>query len=98
MIVPLLTGSGIRIKILEAMAMGKIVISTTIGASGLDAIAGEHLFIADTAEEFIRAIQKIEDTPLLLKAMGERARRFVTENFDNLATTKKLISFYKEQL
>jgi len=98
MIVPLLTGSGIRIKILEAMAMGKIVISTTIGASGLDAIAGEHLFIADTAEEFIRAIQLIEDTPLLLKAMGERARRFVTENFDNLATTKKLISFYREQL
>ena len=98
MIVPLLSGSGIRVKILEAMAMGKIVISTSTGASGLNAIAGDHLFIADTPKEFIRVIQMMEDSPSLLKDMGDRARRFVTENFDNLAITKNLISFYKEPL
>jgi glycosyltransferase involved in cell wall biosynthesis len=98
MIVPLLSGSGIRVKILEAMAMGKTVISTSIGAAGLDAIGGEHLFIADTAQQFIHILQLIKDQPQLLKATGEKARRFVIENFDNLAITKKLNSFYKEHL
>jgi glycosyltransferase involved in cell wall biosynthesis len=98
MIVPLLTGSGIRIKILEAMAMGKIVISTRIGAGGLEARHGEHLFLADTPAEYVSIIENLQNGQYRLQNMGLRARQFVTENFDILALSEKLISFYKEQL
>jgi glycosyltransferase involved in cell wall biosynthesis len=98
MIVPLLRGSGIRIKILEAMAMGKVVISTSMGAAGLEARNGEHLYLADTAAEYISVLDKLKARPDLLRATGTKARQFVRENFDILALSEKLISFYKEQL
>ncbi|GAA2432929.1 glycosyltransferase family 4 protein [Streptomyces glaucus] len=53
-VVPLRVGSGSRIKILEAFAHGVPVVSTTIGAEGLDVVAGEHLAVADTAEDLAR--------------------------------------------
>jgi glycosyltransferase involved in cell wall biosynthesis len=98
MIVPLLTGSGIRIKILEAMAMGKTVISTTIGASGLEAKDGEHLFLADSPEDYIKVLEILTDQEGMLHKTGLKARQFVKENFDILALSEKLIAFYKEQL
>ena len=98
MIVPLLTGSGIRIKILEAMAMGKTVISTRIGAGGLQAEHGFHLFLADTPAEYIRVIEDLQTQQDQLRRIGSQARQFVIENFDILALSEKLISFYKEQL
>ncbi len=98
MIVPLLTGSGIRIKILEAMAMGKTVISTRIGAGGLEAIHGEHLFLADTPAEYVGILENLQTRQDNLQNMGLKARQFVKENFDILVLSEKLISFYKEQL
>ncbi|MCK4854091.1 MAG: glycosyltransferase family 4 protein, partial [Bacteroidales bacterium] len=98
MIVPLLTGSGIRIKILEAMAMGKTVISTRIGAGGLEAMDGEHLFLADTPAEYVRILENLQTRQDHLQNMGLKARQFVKENFDILVLSEKLISFYKEQL
>jgi glycosyltransferase involved in cell wall biosynthesis len=98
MIVPLLTGSGIRIKILEAMAMGKTVISTRIGAGGLEAMSGEHLYLADTPAEYVSILEDLQTQQDDLHIMGKKARQFVTENFDILALSGKLISFYKEQL
>jgi glycosyltransferase involved in cell wall biosynthesis len=68
MVVPLLSGGGTRIKILEAMAMGVPVVSTTIGAEGLEMTAGEHLLIADTPRDFADA------TIRLLESPGERTR------------------------
>lgn len=98
MIVPLLTGSGIRIKILEAMAMGKTVISTSIGAGGLEAKHGEHLFLADTPAEYVSILENLQTRQDHLQNMGLKARQFVKENFDILVLSEKLISFYKEQL
>ena len=98
MIVPLLTGSGIRIKILEAMAMGKTVISTTIGASGIKAMHGEHLFLADSPAEFVTVLEYLRTRQDHLQKMGAKANQFVKENFDILVLSEKLISFYKEQL
>jgi glycosyltransferase involved in cell wall biosynthesis len=98
MLVPLLTGSGIRIKILEAMAMGKAVISTSIGAAGLEARNGEHLFLADTPVEFLNILETLQARPGLIKHTGLKARQFVRENFDILALSEKLISFYNDQL
>ena len=98
MVVPLLTGSGIRIKILEAMAMGKAVISTSIGAAGMEACNGEHLFLADTPDEYFNVLETLLESPGLLRRTGMKARQFVRENFDILALSEKLISFYKDQL
>ena len=55
-VVPLRTGGGTRLKLYQAMAMGKAVVSTTLGAEGLPVVPGEHLLIADTPEDFAEAV------------------------------------------
>jgi polysaccharide biosynthesis protein PslH len=55
-IVPLLTGSGTRLKILEAMSMGNPVVSTTVGAEGIDYIYDKHLLVGDTPEQFAEKV------------------------------------------
>jgi glycosyltransferase involved in cell wall biosynthesis len=67
-VVPLLSGSGTRFKILEAWAAGRAVVSTSLGAEGLGARHGEHLWIADDARAFAEAVVA------LLSNAGERAR------------------------
>jgi glycosyltransferase involved in cell wall biosynthesis len=62
-VVPLLSGSGTRFKILEAWAAGVPVVSTTLGAEGLDAIPGVHLLIADNAEDFAGAVTHLLNAP-----------------------------------
>lgn len=98
MIVPLLSGSGIRIKILEAMAMGKVIISSSIGASGLGVTDGVHLFLADSAEDYVRILETLKKQPRLMREIGHQAHQFVTEKFDNLVLSNILISFYKAEL
>ncbi len=97
MIVPLFSGSGIRIKILEAMWLGKTVITTSIGAGGLDVIHEKNILIADTPSGFIRNIGALYKRDLLEK-IGTEARLFIKENFDNLVIAKKIVHFYKENL
>lgn len=60
MIVPIIVGSGIRMKILEAAQWGVPIVTTTVGAEGLPLKQGEHVMIADTAEEFVKAIVAFE--------------------------------------
>jgi glycosyltransferase involved in cell wall biosynthesis len=97
MIVPLLSGSGIRIKILEGMLLGRTVITTSTGAEGLDVTDGRNILIANTADEFLAQIDKLIRDPGTAKSVGSAARQFVTENFDNLVITKKLADFYTLQ-
>ena len=80
------------------MAMGKIVISTSIGAAGLQARDGEHLLLADTAYDYIRILESLLSDSGQMQDMSRKARQFVTDNFDILGLSEKLISFYKEQL
>jgi len=63
MVVPLLSGSGMRIKIIEAMALAKTVISTTVGAEGIDCDNGENILIADSKEEFVDTISRLLSDP-----------------------------------
>ena len=80
-IAPLLSGSGMRIKLLEAMARGKAIVTTSIGGEGLKCINGEHIVLADTADEFAKALSNlILDTELRIK-MGKNAREHVLQNF-----------------
>jgi glycosyltransferase involved in cell wall biosynthesis len=80
-IVPLRIGGGSRLKILEALAAGKAVISTTIGAEGLDVISGEHLLIADSPEEFAGAVEELLASPRLRRLLGNNGRKLVTERY-----------------
>lgn len=95
MVVPILAGSGIRVKIIEGMALGKVVITTSIGAEGLDVESGKNILIADTPEEFVSAIEKCVKTPDVCAIIGENARNFVSLYHNNELITSKLIDFYR---
>lgn len=98
MVVPILAGSGIRVKIIEGMALGKVVITTSIGAEGLDVENGKNILIADTPEEFVAAIEKCVKTPDVCAIIGENARNFVSLYHNNELITNKLIDFYRSLL
>jgi glycosyltransferase involved in cell wall biosynthesis len=98
MIVPLFAGSGIRIKILEGMALGKAIISTSLGAQGIDVVNGKHLLIANTATEFIEAIDSLVSNPQLVSDLGNNARKLIEEQYDNEQVIKRLLAFYDEQI
>ena len=95
MIVPLLSGGGIRVKILEGMAMGKVVISTAIGAEGIGATHGKNILIADSGEEFLQCIRDIHNKPEQLDYISSNARLFVEQHYDNSIVTRNLVEFYK---
>jgi len=80
-VVPLRIGGGTRLKIFEAMAMGKPVISTAIGAEGLPVRDGEELLIANEPQEFASSVLAVLQNAPLAKALGERAREVVCEKF-----------------
>lgn len=94
-IVPLLSGSGIRVKIIENMALGKCIVSTTIGAEGIGTTHNQNILLADTAQGFAEAIAKLFSTTTLQKTIGKNALTFAHENFNNEMLTEKLVSFYK---
>ncbi len=94
MIVPLLSGSGIRIKIIEGMALGKAVITTSIGAEGIDIKDGENLLIANDKNEFIEQIKKCLTDPDLIKKIGENARQIILTSYNDKIIMEELLSFY----
>jgi glycosyltransferase involved in cell wall biosynthesis len=96
MVVPLFAGSGIRVKILEAMALGKVVISTTIGAEGIDFRDGENILIADTKEKFLEQIMRCLADRRLCQTIGEKASEFVKEKYDLNKIAKNLLEFYNK--
>ena len=80
-VIPLNVGSGTRIKAFEAMAMGRPVVSTTIGVEGLDVVPGEHLLIADDPAAFIAAILRLLDDSALRISLAANARALIEEKF-----------------
>lgn len=80
-IVPLRVGGGTRMKIFEAMAMGKPVVSTTVGAEGLPLTDGEHFVRADGAEQFAGAVVSLLKNPAHRKALAQTGRQLVEERY-----------------
>jgi glycosyltransferase involved in cell wall biosynthesis len=95
MIVPLQSGAGIRIKILEAMELGKTIISTSIGAEGIGAVNNEHIIIADTARDFIDALIRCFNEPEVALRIGKNARKYVSSHFHKNQIYKEAITMYK---
>lgn len=80
-VVPLLSGSGTRFKILEAWAAGRAVVSTRLGAEGLGARNGEHLLLAENPASFAQAVAQILDDPDLRRTLGAAGRALYLEKF-----------------
>lgn len=96
MVVPLLSGGGIRVKIIEGMALGKAIVSSTIGAIGIEDHHTESLKIADSVQEWIYALEPLVSNTEVVKIQGQKARAFAESNFDNVKITKALIQFYRD--
>ncbi len=95
-VVPLRHGSGTRLKILEAFAMGKAVVSTRIGAEGIDAIDNEHLVLGDTPQEFAGQIRRLLADQTLRQQMGGRAQSLVRRDYDWNRIGQMLLDTYAD--
>jgi polysaccharide biosynthesis protein PslH len=96
MVVPLFAGSGMRVKIIEAMAMGKTIVSTMLGAEGIAYTPNENIIIANTETEFAAALKQLTADGEQCKRIGERARQLAIKNYGAKITTQRLIDFYRQ--
>src|SRR5262249_6722476 len=81
-VAPVRFGTGMRGKVLEALAMGRPVVTTTVGAEGLGATAGRDLLVADGAADFAAAIRRVLDERGLGTALGAAGRALAVARFD----------------
>ena len=95
-IVPLLSGSGIRIKIIESMALGKTVITTLVGAEGILYDEDTNIIIAENKAKMAEAIRRIDENPAEAEKIGRAARKLVEEIYDNRKITDRLLLFYEQ--
>jgi glycosyltransferase involved in cell wall biosynthesis len=97
-VVPLRQGGGTRLKIVEAMAMGKAIVSTTLGAEGIEAVPGRDLFIDDNPSAFADAVIRLLAEPELAKRIGQSARQLAVERYAWSAAAQALEDFYRRNL
>ena len=95
-IVPLLSGSGIRIKIIESMAMGKTVITTRVGAEGILYDEEVNIIIAENKAKMVEAIRSLNENPETAVRIGQAARKLVEETYDNRKIIARLLMFYEQ--
>ena len=98
MVVPLFSGSGMRIKIIEGMALGKPIVTTNIGTEGIPTENGHNILIANNVDQFIDSITRLINDRELSDQIGKNAIGFIQENYDNLSQAGALIEFYKQNL
>ncbi|MDB4903915.1 MAG: hypothetical protein JWQ63_3196 [Mucilaginibacter sp.] len=96
MIVPLLSGGGMRVKIVEGMAMQKCIISTSLGAEGISFENDVNILIANNQDEFYAAIKLCITDEEYCKSIGLNARKLVEEQHDMNKVTKNLVDFYRK--
>lgn len=94
--VPLLSGGGVRVKILEAMAMGVPVVSTTLGCEGLDVQDGVHLLIADTPTVFAQACASVLSDKEQAQRLALNAHQLILDRYDAKVALRSLDSVYEQ--
>lgn len=94
MIVPLLSGGGMRVKIIEGMALGKTIVSTGIGAEGIAYTNNKNILIADNATAFAEAIHKCVTDKHFFDTVGNNAKTLATQQYNNVDICGRLIDFY----
>lgn len=96
-VVPLRIGGGTRLKVLEAMAMGKPIVSTSLGCEGFEGlVSGRELLLANTPEAFARQVIELLDDASQRERLGQAARRFVEERYDWRLIVPRLEQIYEK--
>jgi glycosyltransferase involved in cell wall biosynthesis len=98
MVVPLFSGGGMRVKIVEAMSLGKVVVTTPIGAEGLDIIPNYHAIVAEEPDDFATGIEVLMENTDFFTKLGENSIRFIKNNYTNRVLARELINFYQSNL
>lgn len=97
-IAPFLTGGGVRIKLLEAMARGVPLVSTAVGAKGLRTVAGQDLLVADGASRFAEAVGELLDSEVRAREISASARRYLEAHHTRAAAQASLAEAYESVL
>lgn len=97
MVVPLLSGGGMRVKILEAMALGRVNLTTAIGMEGIDADHAQELLVAETPQDFLESIRFCYKYPQKISEIGLRAQVFSASKYDNYKLGLQLLEKLNEQ-
>lgn len=94
-VAPLRIGTGIKTKILEAMALGKAVITTSVGVQGLNVENNVHICVEDDPVEFAGKVLEMLNNPELCRKIGQRAKDYFDENHNYESASKKILQVYK---
>lgn len=97
-VVPLRIGGGTRLKILDALAMGKPIVSTTVGCEGLEVVPGQHLLTADDADSFARQVIRLLRDPALQQRLAAAGRQLVERKYDWSVIAQDLDRVYERCL
>jgi polysaccharide biosynthesis protein PslH len=97
-VVPLRIGGGTRLKIVEAMAMGKAIVSTTLGAEGIEAVPGRDILIADEPAIFANSVSRLLTEPGLAAQIGNSARQLSEARYAWSSAARALESFFRQTL
>jgi glycosyltransferase involved in cell wall biosynthesis len=98
MVVPLFSGSGMRIKIIEGMALGKPIVTTAIGTEGISTTSGVNIVVTEDAAGFVQSISDLIENREYFDKISKNAIEYIHENFDNLSSAGALIEFYKKHI
>ncbi|MGB0838766.1 MAG: glycosyltransferase family 4 protein, partial [Chitinophagales bacterium] len=98
MIVPLFSGSGMRVKIIEALALGKPIVATTLAAEGIAYKDGQDLLVADNETAFVEKISHLIDNPQEFDEISQNAANFALDKHENKVLIQKLSDFYQTLL
>jgi len=98
MVVPLFSGSGMRIKIIEGMALGKPIVTTAVGTEGISTTSGIDIVVTEDAEGFVQSISELIENREYFDKISKNAVEYIHKNFDNLSSAGSLIEFYKKHI
>jgi glycosyltransferase involved in cell wall biosynthesis len=97
-VVPLRLGGGTRLKIVEAMAKAKAIVSTRIGAEGIDVVHGQHALLADEPQAFAEHVERVLSDAALARRLGAAARELAVSRYSWPALVGHLQNFYEQLL
>lgn len=92
MVVPLRSGSGMRVKILDALARGMPTVTTSVGCEGIDATAGDHLLVADTPATFAAAVVRVLTDDELAMRLSRNSRELVQDKYDESVVGRQTLA------
>ena len=98
MVVPLRAGGGMRVKILNALAQGLPIVSTTLGCEGIAVESGRHLLVADTPEAFAQATLELLEDKRLANQLGHNGRHLIQSTYDYRTACIPLEALYQQAI